>query len=178
MGPEHLDTPLTYEDMTAAGFGLGSGGFIVFDDTDDLIAVAAGASRFLAVESCGQCTPCKIDGLEISEILDPPGRQQRRRPRRGASCAAALDTVVTGARCNLATQQQVLVSSVLDRWPEEITAHEERTRPAVEPVLVAEMVDIGVNGADVDERFRTSSPTGPTTAVGRQGPRRRRRGVG
>jgi NADH-quinone oxidoreductase subunit F len=50
-----LDTPLSYEAFAAIGSGLGSGGFAVFDDRDDLVAVAAGVSRFLAVESCGGC---------------------------------------------------------------------------------------------------------------------------
>ncbi len=34
------------------------------------MAVAHGVSRFLSVESCGQCTPCKQDGLAITAILD------------------------------------------------------------------------------------------------------------
>ena len=71
-----LDTPLTYEDMERIGSGLGSAGFIVFDDTTDPVAVAQGVSRFLAVESCGQCTPCKHDGLALADLLDqvPPVR--------------------------------------------------------------------------------------------------------
>jgi NADH:ubiquinone oxidoreductase subunit F (NADH-binding) len=69
LGPEQLDIPLTYEDMQAAGSGLGSGSYLVYDQRDDMVAVAAGVARFLAVESCGQCTPCKQDGLEISDRL-------------------------------------------------------------------------------------------------------------
>ncbi|HVW35245.1 MAG TPA: hypothetical protein VHL53_22115, partial [Acidimicrobiia bacterium] len=64
-----LDTPLTYEAMRAAGAGLGAAGFIVYDDTTDLVAVAAGVSRFLAVESCGQCRHCKDDGLVLAGLL-------------------------------------------------------------------------------------------------------------
>ena len=62
-----LDTPLTYEAMRDAGTGLGSAGFIVFDDRTDPVAIARGISRFLAVESCGQCEPCKRDGLGIAQ---------------------------------------------------------------------------------------------------------------
>src|SRR3954471_13648059 len=68
--PEHLlDTPMSYEALAEVGSGLAAGGCIVFDDTDDLAAVAAGVSRFLAVESCGQCTPCKRDGLSLARLL-------------------------------------------------------------------------------------------------------------
>ena len=71
-----LDTPMSYEALAAIGSGLGSGGYIVFDDRDDLVAAAAGASRFLAVESCGQCTPCKLDGVSISESLAKIARSE------------------------------------------------------------------------------------------------------
>jgi NADH:ubiquinone oxidoreductase subunit F (NADH-binding) len=54
---DQLDVELSYEAMAAAGSGLGSAGFIVLDDTVDLTTVAAGVARFLAIESCGQCTP-------------------------------------------------------------------------------------------------------------------------
>ena len=51
---ELFDTPACYDAMRSVGSGLGAAGFIVFDDSADLIAVAEGISRFLAVESCGQ----------------------------------------------------------------------------------------------------------------------------
>ena len=63
LGGDRLDTPMSYEGMRAAGSGLGSAGALVFADDIDLTSVAAGVARFLAVESCGQCTPCKQDGL-------------------------------------------------------------------------------------------------------------------
>ena len=47
---------------------------------DDLVAVAQGVSRFLAVESCGQCTPCKQDGLAIAELLSAVLQLRRHRP--------------------------------------------------------------------------------------------------
>ena len=79
-----FDTPATYEDMIRIGSGLGAGGFIVFDDESDLVAVAHAAARFLAVESCGQCEPCKLDGLAIAAApRRHPGLQRHRaRPRR------------------------------------------------------------------------------------------------
>ena len=64
-------------------------GFIVFDDADDLVAVAAGVSRFLAVESCGQCTPCKQDGLEIAEILRAPAGTTSPTPTTPIACGPA-----------------------------------------------------------------------------------------
>src|SRR6202023_1197115 len=66
---DQLDTPASWEGMQAIGSGLGSSSFIVIDDATDISAVAASVSRFLAVESCGQCTPCKQDSLLITDAL-------------------------------------------------------------------------------------------------------------
>ena len=65
-----FDTPAAYEEMAAIGSGLGAAGFIVLDDEVDPVAAAHAAARFLAVESCGQCEPCKLDGLAIADHLD------------------------------------------------------------------------------------------------------------
>ncbi len=51
---------MDYESIsTVAGSYLGSGGFIVMDDTTDLVDALTNLLRFYAHESCGQCTPCR-----------------------------------------------------------------------------------------------------------------------
>lgn len=155
-----LDTPLTYEDMEAAGSGLGAAGFIVFDDGDDLVAVTQGVARFLAVESCGQCTPCKQDGLAIADLLD------RFRRSNGTEddvevLSSRIDTVTDGARCFLAHQQQRVVGSLLALFPEELAAHMEQAeerRPAVAPVVIAELLEIVDGRAKVDQEHATKQP--------------------
>jgi NADH:ubiquinone oxidoreductase subunit F (NADH-binding) len=112
-------TRLTYEDMQAIGSGLGAAGFIVFDDQSDMAAVAAGVSRFLAVESCGQCTPCKQDGLALAELLaricDDGGSEHDL-----ATVADRVSTVADEARCYLAQQHQQVVGSIreLEKQPD------------------------------------------------------------
>jgi NADH-quinone oxidoreductase subunit F len=152
-----LDTPVSYEALAAIGSGLGSAGFVVFDDTDDLVAVAAGVARFLAVESCGQCSPCKQDGLRIAALLDAIAR--------GAADAHDLDelrsriaTVADGARCSLGTQQQVVAVSLLEQFRDDIDAHlDGRASPTV-PRLIAELVDIADGVALLDERHADKQP--------------------
>jgi NADH-quinone oxidoreductase subunit F len=56
---EHLDTPVTIDDVGQQGSMMGSGAVIVMDDTTDVIAAAHRIVRFYAHESCGQCTPCR-----------------------------------------------------------------------------------------------------------------------
>jgi len=152
-----LDTPLTYEDMLAAGCGLGSAGFLVFDDTADMAAVAAGVSRFLSVESCGQCTPCKRDGVALARSLR--GLCQDRDTERDLGEIRSLaSTVGDRARCYLATEHQVVLESILTRFPEEFEAHVAATVPPVEPRLVAELVDIRDGIAVLDERHLDKQP--------------------
>jgi NADH-quinone oxidoreductase subunit F len=50
---------LDYESLAKAGTMLGSGGFIVFDDTVKMPEVLSVIADFYAHESCGQCTPCR-----------------------------------------------------------------------------------------------------------------------
>ncbi|MEA2702892.1 MAG: NADH-quinone oxidoreductase subunit, partial [Actinomycetota bacterium] len=154
---DQLDTPVSYEGMKGAGTGLGAAGFIVFDDTTDLIAVAAGVSRFLAVESCGQCTPCKQDGLAIAGFLQ--------RVVESKVDATDLDvlterlaTVTDESRCFLATQHQVVVESALRLFPEQLRAHAEKRAPAVDPELIVPILDLEGDAALLDEHHADKQP--------------------
>jgi NADH-quinone oxidoreductase subunit F len=136
-----LDTPLTWEDMASAGGGLGAAGFIVLDDRVDIVAVAQGVSRFLAVESCGQCTPCKQDGLAMAAVLerlcrtDAEGDDLDELPRLAAR-------VTDGARCYLAQQHQNVVQSLLALFPDAVDAHAGGRAPGVDPYPIVPLLDI------------------------------------
>ncbi len=133
-----LDVPLTYEGFEGIGSSLGAGAFIVIDEADDPVAIAQGASRFLAVESCGQCQPCKQDGLVISEVLDR-ARASSPEPGDADELDSRLGTVADGARCFLATQHQTLVGSLIEAFPDEFGAHLAGHVPAATPVQIAEI---------------------------------------
>ena len=153
----HLDTPVSYEALAGIGSGLGSSGFIVFDDTIDMVAVAAGTARFLGVESCGQCVPCKQDGLHLADLLAKVGRSEAN-AHDMAVIRRCLVTVTDRSRCYLATQQQNAVGSILERFADEFAAHLDGTAPPVEPLFVAELVDIAGGVAVLDERHRHKRP--------------------
>jgi NADH-quinone oxidoreductase subunit F len=67
---EDLDLPYDYESMAKAGSMLGSGAFVVFDDTTDFVNAAYNLVRFFAHESCGQCTPCREGGQWMERVLE------------------------------------------------------------------------------------------------------------
>jgi NADH:ubiquinone oxidoreductase subunit F (NADH-binding) len=113
---DHFDVPLTYEDMEAIGTGLGAAGFVVYDDSADMVSVARELSRFLAVESCGQCPACKTGCMEITDRLlaIEQGAGTDDDP---AEINARLRTVTDANRCYLGTEEQNVVSSVLRAFP-------------------------------------------------------------
>jgi NADH-quinone oxidoreductase subunit F len=67
--PAQLDVPLDFDSMRQAGSGLGAGGFAVFDDSACMVQAAYRYSRFLFVESCGQCPACKFGTGEVTQTL-------------------------------------------------------------------------------------------------------------
>jgi NADH-quinone oxidoreductase subunit F len=58
--PSSLDTPMDFNSMRAIGSGLGSGGFIAYDNTVCMVRVAHMIAKFLWLESCNQCWSCKL----------------------------------------------------------------------------------------------------------------------
>ena len=67
---KHLDTPIDYESLMAAGSMMGSGGLVVMDETSCMVAIAKFYLEFTCEESCGKCSPCRIGNKRMLEILD------------------------------------------------------------------------------------------------------------
>ncbi|MGH9209217.1 MAG: NADH-ubiquinone oxidoreductase-F iron-sulfur binding region domain-containing protein [Acidimicrobiales bacterium] len=154
---ERFDTPLTYEHMQAIGSGLGAAGFIVFDDQTDLAAVAAGVSRFLGVESCGQCTPCKQDGLALADMLARICAGEGSDYDLGG-VAERVSTVATGARCYLAQQHQQVIDSVLRVFPDSFDRHVGLSLPATRPEPILPISDMASGRAELDLRQLDKQP--------------------
>jgi len=69
VGPEALETPLTFEGTRAIGATLGSGVVMVFDDRADLVGTLRRIAAFFRDESCGQCVPCRVGTVRQEELL-------------------------------------------------------------------------------------------------------------
>lgn len=151
---DRFDTPITYEAFRDAGTGLGSASFILFDERADPAALAAGVSRFLAIESCGQCTPCKLDGMEVAARLARIVANDSE-PDDLDVVRDKLATIDEGARCNLALQHQLVVGSLLDAFPTAFEAHLERRVDPAAPDRIGELLAIGDEGAVVSPDIET-----------------------
>lgn len=66
---KHLDTPIDFDNLLAVGSMMGSGGMIVMDEDDCMVAVAKFYLEFIVEESCGKCSPCRIGNKRLLEIL-------------------------------------------------------------------------------------------------------------
>ena len=66
---DFLDTPIDYDNLIAAGSMMGSGGMIVLDEDDCMVAMAKFYLEFTVEESCGKCAPCRIGNKRLYEIL-------------------------------------------------------------------------------------------------------------
>jgi NADP-reducing hydrogenase subunit HndC len=67
---EHLDIPVDYDNLTAIGSIMGSGGMIVMDEDNCMVDIAKFFLEFTVDESCGKCTPCRIGIRRMLELLE------------------------------------------------------------------------------------------------------------
>jgi NADH:ubiquinone oxidoreductase subunit F (NADH-binding) len=156
-----LDTPISYEGMQAAGSGLGSAGFIVYDESACMVDVADTFSRFLWVESCGQCEACKLGCEDITAALE--------RIETGAGAdidvqeiGARLLKVTDGNRCALPVEEQIVIASILRTYPEEFADHlEGRLCTRRHDLTLPKIVDLvdGVAHFDEHQRFKQADWT-------------------
>jgi NADH-quinone oxidoreductase subunit F len=155
---DRLDVPLSYEGFAAIGSGMGAAGFAVYDETACMVEVARQYSRFLYVESCGQCQACKLGCGEITDRLTAI-EECRGSDRDLGVISARLQRVTDGNRCYLPVEEQLVVSSVLRAFPEEVAAHLEGYCPAPRSDLIApKIVELADGKATYDERHRRKLP--------------------
>ena len=65
-----IDTPIDYENLTAIGSMMGSGGLIIMDEDTCMVDIAKYFLDFTVDESCGKCVPCRIGTKRIYEMLE------------------------------------------------------------------------------------------------------------
>ncbi len=115
-------------------------------------------SRFLYVESCGQCPACKRGSGEITARLE--------RIEGGvgtdddvAEIGGWLEKVTDGNRCYLAVEEQKVVASILRAFPEEFAEHlEQRRCPRPRELAFPKIVDISGGAATYDQRVPFKQP--------------------
>lgn len=156
---EQLDTPLGFDAMRAVGSGLGSGGFVVYDDSACIVRATLAFSRFLYIESCGQCPACKHGTGAITELLQRIDQGKGSEADVETILARAL-TVTDAQRCALPTGETLIAQSAVQMFAPEFAEHFGRGCPRPRDLPVPKMVDFDdVAGEFVyDERYRLKRP--------------------
>jgi NADH-quinone oxidoreductase subunit F len=120
---QHLDVPLDYESVAAAGSMLGTRSIQLFDDTTCVVRVALRWCEFYQHESCGKCTPCREGSFWVVQLL--------RQLEHGQGSEADLDKLldicdnITGrAFCALGDSIQAPVASSIKYFRDEYIEHQ------------------------------------------------------
>lgn len=155
---DRLGTPVSYEAMAAIGSGMGAAGWAVYDASACMVELAYQFSRFLYVESCGQCPACKLGCEEITHRLNEI-EACRGTDQDVAVIGARLKEVTDANRCYLGTEEQILVRSILRAFPDEFAAHLEGDCPRPRPDLVVPLiVDLEDGVVRYDDRHAHKRP--------------------
>jgi len=67
---EHLNVPLDYDSLKAAGAMVGSGGLVIMNDKTCMVNVARFFLEFTQRESCGKCVPCREGTDQMLKMLN------------------------------------------------------------------------------------------------------------
>ena len=117
-----IDTPIDYDNLTAIGSMMGSGGLIVMDEDTCMVDLAKFFLEFTVDESCGKCSPCRIGTRRMLEILT--------RITEGNGTLEDLDeleeiaaTLKTNSLCALGQTAANPVLSTIKHFRDEYLAH-------------------------------------------------------
>jgi len=133
---EHLDVPLDYESVGAAGSMLGTRALQIFDETVCVVRAVSRWTDFYAHESCGKCTPCREGTYWLKQVL--------RRIEAGAGQSSDLDllldlcdSILGRAFCALGDGATSPVTSSIEYFRDEYQAHIDLGRCPFDPVASA-----------------------------------------
>ncbi|HEY8200144.1 MAG TPA: NADH-ubiquinone oxidoreductase-F iron-sulfur binding region domain-containing protein [Actinomycetota bacterium] len=159
MVPDHFGTPMDFDAMAEIGTGLGSGGFIVYDDSACMVKVAAIYSRFLHVESCAQCIPCKLHSETITGLLQAIDRGEGTDDHI-ARILRSCRMVTDGQRCYVPTAESLVVQSIVRVFVGELAAHLEMGCPLPRPIVLPKLVEFDETTGHFtfDEKYARKRP--------------------
>ncbi len=119
---KHLDTPIDFDNLIAAGSMMGSGGMIVMDEDDCMVSVAKFYLDFTVEESCGKCSPCRVGNKRLYEQLELI--TQGKAKKEDLDKLRNLSNVIRDTSlCGLGQTSPNPVLSTMDNFHEEYLAH-------------------------------------------------------
>ncbi len=127
---EFLDTPIDYDSLGKLGSIMGSGGMIVMDEDDCIIDVTKFYLQFAVDESCGKCSPCRVGGRKMLDILDKISKGNATEKDLG-NINKIAEAMKKASLCGLGQTTPNPVLSTMKYFKEEYDAHlKEKRCPA------------------------------------------------
>ncbi|MGL5189082.1 MAG: NADH-ubiquinone oxidoreductase-F iron-sulfur binding region domain-containing protein, partial [Cetobacterium sp.] len=117
-----LDTPIDFDTLLAKGSMMGSGGMIVMDEDDCMVAVSKFYLEFTVDESCGKCAPCRIGNTRLWEILDRITKGEGKEEDIGL-LKELSQTIKTTSLCGLGQTSPNPVLSTINQFLDEYLEH-------------------------------------------------------
>lgn len=117
-----LDSPIDYESLVGAGAMMGSGSFVVVDETTCMVEMARFFMNFCANESCGKCPPCRIGTTLMLDILTRI-TQGKGEEKDLEILEHMCDEIKTMSLCGLGQSAPNPVRSTLRYFKDEYIAH-------------------------------------------------------
>jgi NADH-quinone oxidoreductase subunit F len=119
---EHLDVPLDYEGVGAAGSMLGTKALQIFDETTCVVRAVLRWTEFYKHESCGKCTPCREGTYWLVQILDRLERGEGSEDDL-ATLLDLCDNILGRAFCALGDGAASPIMSSIQHFRDEYIAH-------------------------------------------------------
>ena len=158
---ERFDTPADFGSLALIGSGLGSAGFVLYDDAASMPRVAQMAARFLFVESCNQCSACKHGLRTASEALDGIfNARGAKNPDLLAHARYGALSAPQGNRCYLPAEGAALIPALLSRFAGEFAEQLRQPERAAAAVPIPKIVDWDETSRNfvLDERQQSKRP--------------------
>jgi [NiFe] hydrogenase diaphorase moiety large subunit len=114
LAAEEFQRVLAFEDVPTAG------AFMVFDQGRDLLDMVRNFAGFFAHESCGFCTPCRVGGRLLLELVDKVAAGDASRHDLDELRAIA-ETMRRASHCGLGHTAPNHLLNTLDKFPDVYT---------------------------------------------------------
>ncbi|HHW74614.1 MAG TPA: NADH-quinone oxidoreductase subunit F [Firmicutes bacterium] len=155
-----LDIPIDFDSLQEAGAIMGSGGLVVLDEDDCMVAIARYFLEFTQQESCGKCTFCRLGTKHMLDILTAI-TEGRGEPEHLEILAQLAGDVKEGSLCNLGKTAPNPILTTLRYFREEYEAHiKEKRCPAlmckdlivyyIEPSLCSKLCSVCVGSCPTE----------------------------
>jgi NADH-quinone oxidoreductase subunit F len=113
-----LDVKYTYDDLRSSGLSIGSGAFLVADETNSVVDYMVTVQGFFLHESCGKCAPCREGNRQLVKMM--------KRFKAGSGASGDLQAMASLSRtmkatsfCGLGKSCTAPLMSALKQFPEE-----------------------------------------------------------